>query len=667
MRREHMVLCGEAASEAKPGQLALRIGPRSNVQLQLTDIATSLAQRVPDRFVDLLEIATYVYVADQAFTRGGNKVTGMAEGWTRRLHFRLPVRTPDLWSDSSVLDQLTSTLGFLSGDDYTFEFIPMRKACLFQSYLLNPPPDTDEVDEVALFSGGLDSLAGAIQAIGARRRVALVSHNSSSKLLSARKKLLAQLRKLSSRRLHAISVEVTKKKQLTKEHTQRSRSFLYASLAATVATMLEVPRIRFYENGVLSLHLPVSHQLIGSRASRSTHPRVLNGFANLFTKLSGHPFEVQNPFLWKTKTEVVQSILDAGHPELIGLSNSCMHTWTKTREHPHCGSCSQCFDRRFAVLAAGAADQDPATGYKVDLFTGEQPTRESRLLLAAHVETADAIRKMRADQFLGRFGEVAQSLRWLGEPSGIGALKVFDLYKRHAASVSKVVDEGIAANIRRIRERTLPENCLTTMVCGRVSGNGLAATSAAEPLAPMPAYMFRHEGHSAWRVRFAGGRTFILLASKGAAYLYLLLQKQGTAIPVTRLAATVAGKPEEFFLSDAAARPDAQALRIYEALWLEIEADLAEARKHNDHARAAALEDERSTIAQELKGRGFRGKPRNGKTVRDSVRTAVKGAIDRARKTISHNDSPFSRHLDQYLTYGYTPRYDPPDLIPWAL
>jgi hypothetical protein len=70
---------------------------------------------------------------------------------------------------------------------------------------------------------------------------------------------------------------------LNREYTQRSRSFLYAALGATVAAMVGRDRIRFYENGVVSLNLPVSAQAIGARATRTTHPRVLNGFAELFT------------------------------------------------------------------------------------------------------------------------------------------------------------------------------------------------------------------------------------------------------------------------------------------------------------------------------------------------------------------------------------------------
>ena len=46
-----------------------------------------------------------------------------------------------------------------------------------------------------------------------------------------------------------------------------------------------------------------------------------------------------------------------------------------TMLHPHCGQCSQCIDRRFAILAAGQEHEDPAEAYKVDLFLGERESR----------------------------------------------------------------------------------------------------------------------------------------------------------------------------------------------------------------------------------------------------------------------------------------------------
>lgn len=46
--------------------------------------------------------------------------------------------------------------------------------------------------------------------------------------------------------------------------------FLYAALAVGRDSL------RVYENGVVGLNLPLVGQLVGSRASRTTHPRSLD-------------------------------------------------------------------------------------------------------------------------------------------------------------------------------------------------------------------------------------------------------------------------------------------------------------------------------------------------------------------------------------------------------
>ena len=39
--------------------------------------------------------------------------------------------------------------------------------------------------------------------------------------------------------------------------------------------MLGLNRVHFYENGIISLNLPVCAQVVGGRATRTTHPRVM--------------------------------------------------------------------------------------------------------------------------------------------------------------------------------------------------------------------------------------------------------------------------------------------------------------------------------------------------------------------------------------------------------
>ena len=222
----------------------------------------------------------------------------------------------------------------------------------------------------------------------------MVTHKPTHKLNRRHRKLLEFLTSAAAHKPLHIPVVINKDKSLGREYTQRSRSFLYAALGATVAQIFNLRRIRFYENGVISFNLPISAQVVGARATRTTHPQVINGFASIFSTLSGKPFTVENPFLWKTKTEVISDIVKAGCADIIKFATSCTHTWEMTKLRTHCGTCSQCIDRRFAVLAAEAQQHDPEEAYGVDLLVGERDEGEPKAMMAAYVETANTVADM---------------------------------------------------------------------------------------------------------------------------------------------------------------------------------------------------------------------------------------------------------------------------------
>ena len=100
------------------------------------------------------------------------------------------------------------------------------------------------------------------------------------------------------------------------EHTQRSRSFLLAAMATVAAQLERSDRVRFYENGIMSVNLPISTQVVGTRASRSTHPRSLMLLEDLARLVGLRDVKIDNPFIWKTKVEVVQELNDRARGRL---------------------------------------------------------------------------------------------------------------------------------------------------------------------------------------------------------------------------------------------------------------------------------------------------------------------------------------------------------------
>jgi 7-cyano-7-deazaguanine synthase in queuosine biosynthesis len=333
MTIEATILCDQATGRGLPdsgrnGLHLRRFGPRPNVVLNVEDLRRATWADVPDVFLDLLDLAAYVYAADQAVKRGGDTGKRWGEDWRRVLHFAVPVRLPEVWSRNDVRSALVGVLSFLSEDEYHFAFESRKDRERFEGYGLFPEGRLHgEIKEVVLFSGGLDSLAGAVhQALNDRRRVVLVNHRSNPKIAPVLRGLVREMaRKAQGAAPELIKVRVHKAESLTRDDTQRTRSFLFAALGAATAAALGLNRVRFFENGVVSVNLPYCTQVVGARASRTTHPRVLAGLTRLFTALAGQRFTVENPFRDKTKADLVRLLAEAGCADLIRHTRSCAH------------------------------------------------------------------------------------------------------------------------------------------------------------------------------------------------------------------------------------------------------------------------------------------------------------------------------------------------------
>src|SRR5690348_17515352 len=83
--------------------------------------------------------------------------------------------------------------------------------------------------QVVMFSGGLDSLAGAVEeAVVQKHRLLLVNHRPTDKLNNVHRKLEAMLAaKAGNFAPMHLHVHINKKRELNKNYTQRTRSFLY--------------------------------------------------------------------------------------------------------------------------------------------------------------------------------------------------------------------------------------------------------------------------------------------------------------------------------------------------------------------------------------------------------------------------------------------------------
>jgi hypothetical protein len=223
---------------------------------------------------------------------------------------------------------------------------------------------------------------------------------------------------------------------------------------------------------VVSLNLPPVGQVVGARATRTTHPQALAGFSRVLTAAFGQPFALDNPFTWLTKTDVIERIAANGCGGLIRHTRSCTRVHDMTKFHPHCGQCSQCLDRRFAVLAAGQGQEDPEEAYKIDLFWGDRQAGPDREMALAFVRSASKIHEMTDVAFFAHYGETSRIVGFFPERTDTVASRILDLHRRHASAVCHVFDEAIKAHAADFREGKLPATCLLSLVVGQQDGEG---------------------------------------------------------------------------------------------------------------------------------------------------------------------------------------------------
>ena len=251
-------------------------GTQPNVRLGLPDFIRTV-YFLPPRCLDLLEIAAYVFAGDR-LTHRGSRVGVEYQAWTRDLHFVCRVRDFEFWSQPDVGAALQSALTFVTGDQsYLFTFQPGHDTpptSLFDDEAFTVEPAEDR--SVMLFSGGVDSLAGAVQRLRETNdHVCLVSHQSRGGVVHTQRALAKALSEQYPGRVSHYQFRTHLQGIRAREESQRTRSFLFSSVAFAIATAMHGSSISVYENGVTSLNFERRESLLNARASRTTHPQTL--------------------------------------------------------------------------------------------------------------------------------------------------------------------------------------------------------------------------------------------------------------------------------------------------------------------------------------------------------------------------------------------------------
>jgi 7-cyano-7-deazaguanine synthase in queuosine biosynthesis len=327
---------------------------RSNVRFSFAEIEKTVGTTLDSLVKDLLDIAVAIYMSDQYIERETNL--------SRAISIVIPVRNPTVWNAAKAM--LVQTVAFLIQNKFDIHFIEGDP----EPSHFRPYDPRDSAKCVCLLSGGLDSLVGALWLVEQGKAPFFVSHWSSGRLKGFQDDVRRFLTKVLKKKLRHCQVHIVR----TEKHTrfklgkapeqlmvQFSRSFLYLSLAAAVALTLKLRDIYICENGPIAINVPLSEARLNTR---TVHPMFLHLYKQFIQEVFGVSISVINPFLYKTKGEVVSKLSEPRFTPLIKLSCSC---WKYSQvaniaqrrgrfdfEGCHCGECCPCIMRQIALHAA---------------------------------------------------------------------------------------------------------------------------------------------------------------------------------------------------------------------------------------------------------------------------------------------------------------------------
>lgn len=317
---------------------------------------------------DLLMVCAAVEYCDRQCPRPPSR-------WSRDFHLTVPVKSLESWNRAGVSNLLESVLRALTGDAWTFSFVPAKAKFVRASRQL----ELDFFDRpqfVIPYSDGLDSrcvsalfeapIKGVLVRVGGRN--------------SAR-------RNYNPYRFHYIPFSV--RPPSPKETSVRSRAFKFASAAAIAATLIGVTRVIVPESGQGALG-PAIIPLLRSYPDYRNHPSFFRKMEKFLELLLDHPVEYEQPRLWKTKSQTIAEALEVSGvgEDMLVHSRSCwQQRWNACIDDARrqCGLCSACLLRRMSFCSAQISEPSDAYVYSdlsahsytqaVPKAAGWQPTK----------------------------------------------------------------------------------------------------------------------------------------------------------------------------------------------------------------------------------------------------------------------------------------------------
>jgi len=339
-----MNLATVTLNNARPIGSELLLRPGENLRNGVTEFSREFGD-ISSLETDLLNTASAIFACDLAFKRGER------ENISRQIDLTIPV--VNCAALSANVDRIQYALLILSHDVWHIHFVPADG-----TPEANIRWSTNGNCSLLLFSGGLDSFSAAIDLGGSCERVELVSHVTANPIVrGTQDRLFVYLGEQFPGKFNRITYHVTGRRSgdygfpsdSDREETQRTRSFMFLTLAALTARRKGIRDVIYMaENGQMAIHLSLTAARISAFSTYTAHPEFLHEMQELLRNLLNFPINLQNPYLYKTKAEVVANLVQ-NHRDIVGETVSC---WKASRVRGganHCGICIPCLIRRIAL------------------------------------------------------------------------------------------------------------------------------------------------------------------------------------------------------------------------------------------------------------------------------------------------------------------------------
>ena len=311
----------------------------------IPDVVRRLKLQSVPRAWDLMSIALSVIAADIGVRRDRS-----ADGWTRQIDLCVAVSDPAFWtSQGPLLDQ---QLRFMTNDLWRCTFTEGG----FQPASPRSPTRPGE-DSIALLSGGLDSLVGALDLVSRENHKVYVV----SQATQGDKEIQSDFAAKIGSGLRHLQLNHNATCSGGSERSQRSRSFIFLAYGVFAGTTLECyhdgQSITLYacENGFMSINPPLTAGRLGSLSTRTAHPVYLGLFQKLLDA-AGLRIQIENPYQFRTKGEMLAQCADQDFLRRDARRATSCGRFAR-HGYRHCGRCVPCLVRRAAFQSWGERDK----------------------------------------------------------------------------------------------------------------------------------------------------------------------------------------------------------------------------------------------------------------------------------------------------------------------